>query len=499
MRFLDVFDDFGRWFPDLSPYLLYTPTSQDNRWAKINRRTQQPLDPRCFTCVMAVGKGFPHMEWQTVVARSKTDSFFKDVVLGALSVYRGATKQYHPEIVAEQSTRALVLERKLLFLSEEEFAQKFGVKVSQVSGVQIHSYINEQGIPTNGIICVDPAKPYRRLKLSHQLSLEHSTTLMKDSDHLRKDQGADLFNFYGPLWARNNNAVTQGNGIPSFADLTRMAEEAKARLSGNGPAEAEPAAPVEQPPLANVEIIPDEVEEAFVGPTLPTAKGKGKSKGGKGKSKGNSQLQPPASTGAGSKRRRSAGSTVAGSVLGTQDEDIGGTQSIDGRSRAMSVAGESDARGRSRSPVLSSRGLIPSPADKCSSKLEHHMRQLSVPKILDGVNLGREIYQATRALEALEKSSPGSSESVSLRARLKLVKNAQDITAEKLFTMKAKGSNREQLLERVLTQLREKLPPKWSAALLTSQVKDTFITSEDAVAKVISMLSPSAPDAGELS
>ena len=420
-----------------------------------------------------------------VVARSKTDPFFKEVLLGALNVYRGkAPRTYHTETVAEQSAQVFVLEKKYLFLSEQEFQDRFGVRASQVPQLQLQTYNNE-----TGVVCIDPNKPFRRLRVCHRVSLEHSTMLLQPQDQLRKDQGADLYGYYAPSWSRNNS-LGQANNIPTLQQLTLFAEEAKAKANGTAAAAEPEETPPEKPPLAGQETNLDDVEEIFVCPSLPAAKGKGKSKG-KGKNK--SQQLPSSGAGTGGKKRRaSTASSIAGSV-GHDDELDSPPGTADGRSRAASVAGETEAgRPRSRSPVLSTRGLPRSPVDKLSSKVEHHMRPLSVAKVLDGVNPGREIYQASRALEALEKGSPGSSESVTLRARLKLVKQAQDITAEKLFSIK--GPQRIDLISKVLPHMREKVPARWSAAFLTAQVKDTFITNELAVEKLLAMLTPAGDE-----
>ena len=125
----------------------------------MNKRTQQPLDPRCYNCVVTTSKAWPSLEWPNIVAKSRSDAQFKSLVQAAIAVYTGrAEKNFHPEQVCDVSSQMIVVERKFLFLSEDEFTSHFGVRPAQVPEVRLESHVNEQGQEVQGVVCLDPAK-----------------------------------------------------------------------------------------------------------------------------------------------------------------------------------------------------------------------------------------------------------------------------------------------------------------------------------------------------
>eukprot|EP00971_Amphidinium_carterae_P352529 6492638-Amphidinium_carterae.3 len=215
---------------------------EDVRWASYTRKggVEKAMKEQCWSCATVAMQSYPSMTWLEIVSMCKTSQDWLEACLNNLVVFclqsrfggkaqidcftseRGSLErscakspvtraQYHdfssifslakrvlekpelktfiPEILQDTTSVQMLMQRHLLFLTEEEFQEKLSVKPTSLE-LPIIDTVDEEGRPIRGVFMQNPEKPFREVALQHMTSMEHAKQLMSPSQQLRANQGA---------------------------------------------------------------------------------------------------------------------------------------------------------------------------------------------------------------------------------------------------------------------------------------------------------------------
>ena len=96
-------------------------------------------------------------------------------------------QDFVPETVEELTATSWRLRRTMIFLSGQEFEQRFGYKLQALNtdDLMLQEVIDEAGQKVSGVCIADPQEPYRKLIIETQCGLQLGRTVAKDVDMVR--------------------------------------------------------------------------------------------------------------------------------------------------------------------------------------------------------------------------------------------------------------------------------------------------------------------------
>ena len=152
---------------------------QETSWAKKNRKTGEAVESRCLMCYSTCARAFPHLSWETLIARVKTSATFGREVSQALrSASSGskATGTYTPEEVKMQATVGYMVEQEYVLYSTQEFEDLFEVKPTE-AGVAVEKFFDQFGQEFDAVAVSDSScKRKLRVFSLHGLDMQRSST-----------------------------------------------------------------------------------------------------------------------------------------------------------------------------------------------------------------------------------------------------------------------------------------------------------------------------------
>ena len=381
--------------------------------------------------------------------KAQVDEQVREEIAAALRVHRTGKAPWLRQDVGSCFSQAYEVESSYIFLSEQQFREKFGMAAAAAAGARIDEIQDEFGRPCRGVALQDPDHMFRRVRVLSRFECHMSEELLKSQEQLRAQQGQEMFAHYKAEHAK------QGRSFLRLAPLTvqameRLAEEKK-QVAGElaATAVAPPVEAAEEPvhnpstSILNPNDDHDAQEEEESGAPLlesflgrPEDKKRGRNSGGKGAN----------GRGAGSKKqpRKTQAKTCNGdtptnmgymSALAAprRAEESGGGVPQRSRSpprvkeelRSCKSEVESRAAGGSGSSGKSAKNL-PDP-----NKVSYWISTLDLSTILSGAAKGNELYQARRVRDCLQKTAPHSLDLVLLQAHLEKCIWAQKLVSTK--------------------------------------------------------------------
>ena len=429
---------------------------------------------KCRTCGL-IDASFPQLEWEGLVAKTRTDPGFRNLIMKAREVLMGkSVPDFNRDSVHSNSELKVTVTRDMLFIGVTEFERCFGKKAAQVDQIEIVEVKNENGVLEKGVVVADESFPWRRLQLSMSTGSSLETCVHQPDKQFRANQGEDAAKYVVSEQVREQRLLR--TAPPTLEQVRKWCETTE---EGGEPerAPAPQGAPLAEEKPQNSS---DDEPVNNLGPAvalLPNHSRQGK-KRGNGKGRGRSLQKQP---------------KVGASVMSLSTALPGSV--ADGISRAGSVADSSE---RSRSPAGQSSCSIrsrPCPHSKLREQAQKYIKKLDLAAIAGGSVCGKEIFQATRIQQALKSSAPDSVDLVELTSHIELAKKAELIAPSKVWGL-SKGA-REETLKEVCAQLHA-FPTELRLTLCLSAIRDKFPPKGEAEASAWASVVLPRPDAGWL-
>ena len=419
---------------------------------------------RCYGCAMIAQLSFPALEWQTLVAKAKSQPSFAQELKATKARWADASRlgpvavPFLQEHLADRSVTGYQVQRTLMMVTSSEFESKYGMKAGEVAGLQWHDVLDECGVPVRAIFLEHPFQKFRTITFSTETGFHLDTTVAPASDMLRPNQNRDLMRH---LLKSGSHQTPDTSGM-TVEKLEHMVSEQQLKKS-----EAAAAAAANQPaPLAVSEAQRDAASEMdgmvvdLVAPTVAAmalageratltggvaSKNSGKSNGGgrKAKPAGETGMpsQPPA------KRSKPAAAGDAASV-------VSGKTSV-GKSQR-----------------------------KVQEQKDRWQGQLDVCKAMQGVSMKNALYQAKRTLDMIADHS--ATDYIELQDAREAV-----LAAEQLANLSPLSPvDRTSLLEHVTGYYDGPLPCQFQVNLLLQVLRENPLVSKEDVEKWIDMCVP---------
>ena len=306
--------------------------------------------------------------------------------------------------VSKQGYRS---ERPFEVIYEDEFEKEHGLKFRDVSGlIPVESVQDERGIARPAIMMArGPAVLY----LFNEVSTSHDEYIHHSSSQLRPESGKEIAQWFrndlnkvAPRGAVKGKALEQEDIRSAVAKVLEERAAARARENLQDQSSAEAKAVDEQHEKKDddessvdyaVEESPDLKKKAPSWKAPKNKKKDAKNSKGKGQSKGAGK---GTATTASNKRLRSKCS-----VYGIKSEKV--------EQGAPSEAGQTAGPQTERSGRSSGSGSQTkqrkacSPAEAAYNTFKFHVSELDINDLLSGKVLGRELWQARRAVTSLTK------------------------------------------------------------------------------------------------
>eukprot|EP00971_Amphidinium_carterae_P052115 1026139-Amphidinium_carterae.2 len=414
-------------------------------WAKVNKKTGEAVECRCKLCMNATRAAFPGMSWESILAKAKVNTAFKQQLAEAIRTKAGGTVSCTPEDVTNSTVVGYLVEREYHLFSEKEFTDIFGMKPGE-AGLLLETFKDERGEDMKGVV-LDDGYCKRKIRLQCMCSIAHSELLHQHQHQhqLRDQQGKDVMD----LWTEDlNKCGDRPRALRGHKPLTVEAAQAqvKAKRERQAAEEAEKqrlaalaaeAGIVEEQPQEEEEEKEEEEEEPLLdlqldgnddddgefkenatGSTflLPSQRaGKGKSEKGK-KTKGKGKNKKGKGKGKGTGKSKQKGSTST-PTLPSAVQGGGGLrlepQTLAGQGAAASSA--ADDRDGDAQSVMTARASV-----------DKYIASVDLSKILAGESLGDKLYQCKRQLLAIERTHGECTDLVTLRGHYQLAMRCQD-------------------------------------------------------------------------
>ena len=455
---------------------------QETPWASHTKRDKLPAGQRCKACALVLVRAYPGSDWASLVARARASESFRHGLVQAKAIMSGEQKaRFPPAEYCENTMMGYVMERPLWFATPSEFESYFGAKHTQL-GLVLEEMLDECGKPVKGIVLQNPSEPFRRLTLQNYVQT-HLTKKLLQADALLRPEQADE---YKALWDGDKvKGRPKGLSCPvSVATIKEQIETLRsepAERAADQRGGARPEAPLAQVGRSTESaaenmlesdgedtLVDDpELQQPFASSLLPQAR----PKKGPGKGKGNAPASKrgPGGSSVGGCSKRPRTTTNAASFPGGPSDDEGSSSGRKGSGRASVASFATN--------------------DKASDNGRLKLEQLDCDKALLGGKIRGDIYQATRVLDALETSQPGSSEAVALKARIDLVEKCGALGGSKIYSLEA--ATRQELVPEVCSRC-ESLPAAFQAALVVCAVRDVLGSPLDSVETWANIASPYA-------
>ena len=415
----------------------------------------------------------------------KANEHFAKVLQGAKEVLQALEHQgklptpplWIPEELNEDIDVALMLSKKLLFVSESDFQQEHGHKLpDDIPRVQLR---DEQNQILTGFAVEHPDHKHRTLELVTTKRLNLHRQLASSMDELRSGQNLDLLDTVQNLKAKKLRL--QPLTAKQLADL-----EARVKRASSSEA-TELATPAEEAPLRAAEAAAEtqEEEEAETHQAKTTAQmllddspEKSGKAGGRGQGRGSKR------GGSAALRGGRGGSASKQAKTGTDDASVaGGASAWSSRSRVNTKFGSPKSR---KSSATTKGGK--DPKAKLMDRASEVMEDLNCREALSGALVGQKKYQAQRVLTGLEeKKQENTSQYITLRAHLerwlRCVKYSDVVALQGLD-----AAEREEFYQDIGST--EEIPCNFKLNALTVALRSLQLTSASAVDEWLSLVQP---------
>jgi hypothetical protein len=451
-----------------------------------------PTGDKCLDCGLTHLEAFPLFTWEETCDLSNTNKEFCEKFDKCNRIRKKEqASDLRPGHVVQGNRVGMDIFRTYLVFTPDEFKKLFKKAVAEVPGLVVEKDFpdEEGGKLQQAILMRDSLHPKfagcRRVTVKHTITdSEISETWHQPDKTLRQDQAKDMYNHL-----KDSKILKRSVRMKRGTTTTLSAEDVDPslmKMSDTSPNDVEdpPAGPgleAAAPTIAYPEASADgasakdkdemsddeamvEVMHGGVGMSLDDGEGDGKKKKGKGKGKGKAK-------GKGSKHDGFA--DAAGNRVSNppgQDPE------------ASSVTSFSHGRGAQASSAAAT--------PEKQNSVEHHVEVLNLSKILSGVPLGSELYQARRTLSSLEKKNVSSSESVALRAHIDLCNIAKSLTPEAIG--KLSKDARDVAFKKLAKSEQEIIiPPMLQAVVIIQAVKEISVsTNPESLASFADMICP---------
>ena len=271
---------------------------QDVQWALYTKKGHQQVaaEERCWACASVAKRAFPHLAWLDIVSRCRTSQDFAASVHAARQILLnpGGAKTFIPETLNDHSSVDILISKHLLFLSVEEFTDKFGCKPESMN-LSVTEVPDEQNHLIRGVFVKHPQKPFREVVVQRQSRIELTKHLLDPAQQLRQAQGQDLSSWLLTQRAKTDAATQAVKNAPSTEEIEAKVDMAKAKERRE---ESERGAPASMAPLnldgkgsldvapALVSTITESFAEQYAEQArqqhLQAGKGNGRGRGGRG-------------------------------------------------------------------------------------------------------------------------------------------------------------------------------------------------------------------------
>ena len=400
------------------------PRKDDTKWALY--RGSVPREGKCLQCVTIQKKAYPSLDWNGCKLQYATAAELRKEWEVAQKILEGMSPHFTRSSFDAVKGICAEVEKRYRFIPELYFGAFFGVESKEVGKEVDFDYVeNKKGELMKGLLV--EKDPYYDVTVVSRQGTVLSTHLQPSCNQLRPSQASETATWYHTDMLRSwTSGLTKPRSQEAAASMLKKSKEEKERKS----AESSDARSVAQAPqqLSDGDQQMEEPDEDYsaaipslVLPSSAQAKGKAKAKGDKKRSEKDKGASASARSPAVKKSRVSKPSESSTAAAGD-------TMSV------ASLALSEVSQARNLSPSSRSQSLKPS-ASPWSSLVTGAVKYTSIMELsaaLSNTAIGHLTNQARRIHRAMEATSPGSSEAVTLKAKLDLVELAQEIACVKL-------------------------------------------------------------------
>ena len=373
---------------------------------------------------------------------------------------------FRRQCFVEEDSNGYKATRPFRLMEEAEFVSKYGVRFKDVaSALPIDTVYDERGQKAVGILIATGPTVY---EMYNMVQTAYGETIHDPGMQLRVDQGKEVAAFYRtdlskvePRGQSKGKSITMDD-VAAVAqrvqDAIRVEAEQRALQAAPSSLAEEPVAQQEgERQESDEEIVfegdlPEQAGPAFVGPS-EGKKRRGSVGGSKGKGKGKNKNN-------GSAKRRCVAQSGAESVVGALPSAC--------ESRAESIADSGEPLSQRGGGGGGSVKTMLSPGEKAEQACYAHIAALKVEKLLAGEALGRELWQAQRALAAMSKGEPTVA-AVLLRGHVDFWKRCEKLLPATIH--KVPKLERESIVQEI-TESNVQIPPLTRASLLAAASKE---------------------------
>ena len=412
----------------------HSPLCQDVSWAAHVRKTGRPTGNACELCAAICRKTWPLKSWEQILLEKQTTAGFQEVYERAKRVHLGEQEaDFLQQECRSEKWAGYWVERLWTFVPVKSFEADHGCTPTSL-GLPVDTIIVDQK-PEKGVLMLKSDEITVRSVDAVSASLHE--TLFNGGQQVRADQGAEVYKAWTSDAASRPKAFSKTDlTVAQVAEKARLAKEKRAaeaerakQLHANLP--EKPAEPEVQEPVA-----PDEEEEEEVvqksGLTAPLLLPSARIPSNKRKPREQSCLSST------EPRKRMKGKTSVATISMPAPSSVAGSLRHDGATTAAASSVGTGVSGKEPKVKLS-------PDEKSLQKAKEWMDTLVLEKILAGLGQkgqsshGRELWQASQTLEALEHNENlrGSVESVLLAAHVEIGYVAEETLVQRVVSSTA--------------------------------------------------------------
>ena len=420
---------------------VLTFPNQETPWAAKTKRGAAPIGLRCMRCSKVHRLAFPLLGWDALRTQKSASPEVEQRWREACANFDAAPPAettYRPENFLEQNGCGYRFERPCELWDEAMVLKAFGVRLKDISHlVPIDTVMDPYGKKHQGLL-VSTGPP--RVILYSDMRTQYEEMVHTPAVQLRSKQGHELCQFYredlskiAPRgWSKQSSGPLTEAEVKRVAekvleDKQLVADQKALRAAGLQPSVegTMPESGIAKPGEAHGDA-PGEAEEAEShDDEYEAALGNSPTFKGPSAQAQNDKKKRPLT---GSQKWKGAGKAKA--KAGQKKRRLNAKTCVDTMTMALETGSQASATGSSTSKAKSSV------SETADAKWQFHMGALKIDELLAGHPLGKELWQAKRAVAAMVRDGQNV-HAVLMKGHISLFEQAEKILPKEIKKISA--------------------------------------------------------------
>ena len=199
------------------------------RWARVNARSKEPVDKRCYSCVATMLGGYHGCSWESLLVKVKASKKFEKEFFAAKEMHgeqKPGGRKFNFEDCSNTETLGYMVMSDFEVYTESQFQSEFGVRAADIN-LKTEKLQDETGKWFNAIFVADP-KAKRRLRVFSGTGLGLTEFLHHHQSQIREGQGSDMRSMFHADVQKSQPAAMRGGPVLSPQEIHQLVKDKQA-------------------------------------------------------------------------------------------------------------------------------------------------------------------------------------------------------------------------------------------------------------------------------